>query len=548
MAESYIERLRRENLEAKKASLEKYNAERDASVYGQYAREDLEVAQLAPGGVSEVVANMGVDIYGADRTKASDIGIAAAVEHGLDIGTGARATQVTLPGGAIPDAIIFDAALKAGFTPSEATTMLAIALAESGGVPFAHNPRGEDSRGIWQINIDPTRDANADLGHMELYDPYENAKAAKIIYDRQSISAWTVTHGSANARYRTYAVRASEEAARQGYLEVNAYWGGVSGYKQRHSALDGDQDASRWTGNAVPLPEWDFDEVIDDYGFASGEGGDEDAWTIAKQMLADYGLSSLFPQVEQYILKGLSAEAAVGRVRDTPQFKERFAGMLARVENGYNAISPASYLAWETAIQDLMGEAGFPSSFYDEPSDFAAFIANDVGAPEISDRISLAQKAVMNADPLVKQELQEKYGIGLDSDADLVAYFLDPERAVPLLDLKVQVGAAGLSAAAQRAMGAGRKIGTETAEELARRGYSTREIGERLKGRGGLTQKLLGERGGVTGTEVAAAEFGLDSEAVANLKRLRQDRQELGKRRSGAMLSQAGVSGFGSAA
>ena len=271
----------------------------------------------------------------------------------------------------------------------------------------------------------------------------------------------------------------------------------------------------------------------------------QDAWAIAKQMLDDYGLSELFPEIESYLLKGLSPEAAIGRVKDTDIYKKRFAGMQARLDNGYNAISPAQYLSQETAIKQLMAEAGFAPGFYDEPEDLAEFIANDVRPEEVRDRIKLAQRAVMDADPLIKAELQERFGIGLDTEADLVSYFLDPERAVPILEMKSQIGVAELGAATQRALGTGRTLQTETAQELVRRGYSQREIGERLKGRGGMTQRMLGEGRGISATEVAAAEFGLDSEAVANVRRLRQDRQQRGSRTSGAMITQSGVTGLG---
>jgi len=217
------------------------------------------------------------------------------------------------------------------------------------------------------------------------------------------------------------------------------------------------------------------------------------------------------------------------------------------VDNGYNAISPDTYLTYENNLRNLMVEAGLPPGFYDEPEDLAQFIANDVRPDEVGDRIKLAQRAVMDADPLVKAELQERFGIGLDTDADLVSYFLDPERAVPLLEMKSQVGVAELGAATQRAMGTGRTLQTQTAEELVRRGYSARELGERLKGRGGMTQKMLGQEQGVSTSEVAAAEFGLDSEAVANVRRLREERQRRGTRMSGSMITQSGVSGLGTA-
>ncbi len=273
----------------------------------------------------------------------------------------------------------------------------------------------------------------------------------------------------------------------------------------------------------------------------------QDAWQLAKDKLEEYGLSELFPEIESYLLKGLSAEAAIGRIRDHEVFKERFSGLQGRLDNGYNAISPYQYLQQENEIKNLMAEAGFPEGFYDEPDDLAAFIANDVRPEEVASRIRLAQRAAMDADPLVKEELMERFGIGLDSEADLVAYFLDPQRAVPYLELKSQVGTAELGAATQRAMGLGRTLSTEHAQELARTGYTGREIKERLKGRGGMTQQMIGEGRGISATEVAAAEFGLDSEAVANIRRLRQERQLRGARRSGAMMTEAGVGGFGTA-
>ena len=173
----------------------------------------------------------------------------------------------------------------------------------------------------------------------------------------------------------------------------------------------------------------------------------QDAWQVAKDKLEEYGLSELFPEIESYLLKGLSAEAAIGRIRDHEVFKERFSGLQGRLDNGYNAISPYQYLQQENEIKNLMAEAGFPAGFYDEPDDLAAFIANDVRPEEVASRIRLAQRAVMDADPLVKEELMERFGIGLDAqEADLVAYFLDPQRAVPYLELKSQVGTAELGA------------------------------------------------------------------------------------------------------
>lgn len=77
--------------------------------------------------------------------------------------------------------------IKAGGNPDDADVMAAIALAESGGRPEAHNPVApDDSYGLWQINmrgnLGPDRRAKFGLGsNRDLFDPLINAKAAVAI-------------------------------------------------------------------------------------------------------------------------------------------------------------------------------------------------------------------------------------------------------------------------------------------------------------------------------------------------------------------------------
>ena len=73
--------------------------------------------------------------------------------------------------------------------------MVRIAKLESGGNTAATNLTGRDrSYGLLQVNIHP--EANPDLAGMDLNDPEENARAARIIYDRQGPQAWS-TYGAA---------------------------------------------------------------------------------------------------------------------------------------------------------------------------------------------------------------------------------------------------------------------------------------------------------------------------------------------------------------
>ena len=92
-------------------------------------------------------------------------------------------------------------AKTAGIPEKHIPIMVSIALAESGGdIGARYNPEGntgEDSYGLWQINMDP-RYADERLklfgidNKKELFDPVTNAKAAYEIFKLQGFDAWTV--------------------------------------------------------------------------------------------------------------------------------------------------------------------------------------------------------------------------------------------------------------------------------------------------------------------------------------------------------------------
>src|SRR5918994_3670148 len=95
---------------------------------------------------------------------------------------------------------IYAHARAAGFSPDQATTMTAIALAESGGNTEAHAGVGEDSRGLWQINVAAHGEKYGDL-----YDPAANARAAFAVSGGgENISPWTVTHAGRDMPYLQY--------------------------------------------------------------------------------------------------------------------------------------------------------------------------------------------------------------------------------------------------------------------------------------------------------------------------------------------------------
>jgi cell wall-associated NlpC family hydrolase len=158
---------------------------------------------------------------------------------------------------------IYAFARKAGFSPDESATMTAISLAESGGNSRAHNPFGEDSRGLWQINAQAHPDLAAKFN---LYDPLQNAKAAfAVSKGGEDVSPWTVTHGGNSARYIRFREEAEQAAIAFGDGPGHGVWTGTPGYGHRLSAGGGGETAvaATATDNAAGGDNQALDKFLD---------------------------------------------------------------------------------------------------------------------------------------------------------------------------------------------------------------------------------------------------------------------------------------------
>ena len=271
---------------------------------------------------------------------------------------------------------------------------------------------------------------------------------------------------------------------------------------------------------------------------------DRDALQIISDTLASYGLEGLAADAYRFLMEGASTESVMIQLKETEQFKERFKGLDMR-QPGMAPLTPAQYIQLESNYRQTMAAAGLPEGFYDSPDDFAEFIGIDISPAEMTQRVSMASTAVANVNPELKNQLQEMYGIGVENDGELIAYFLDPDRGVNVIEQRLQMESAGLSAAAIQATGQG--IGTGVARQLAGQTVQQREISPRLGQQAGLTQQVFGEQNAVTSTELAAASFGLDSETTAQVRRLRQRRQAASQQRTGGLVTGMGATGLGSA-
>lgn len=74
------------------------------------------------------------------------------------------------------------------FPANQVLNALRVMQGESGGDPYAHATQGEDSRGLFQINLD----AHPQWANLNLYDPETNVRLAAQLYQSQGWQPWTV--------------------------------------------------------------------------------------------------------------------------------------------------------------------------------------------------------------------------------------------------------------------------------------------------------------------------------------------------------------------
>lgn len=110
----------------------------------------------------------------------------------------------------LSDASIAQYARDAGFTGDDVAIAVAVALAESGGNPRAHNKNaatGDNSYGLWQINMiggmGPERRKRFGLPNNEaLFDPATNARVAYGLFkSRGSWRDWSTYNSGSYLRF-----------------------------------------------------------------------------------------------------------------------------------------------------------------------------------------------------------------------------------------------------------------------------------------------------------------------------------------------------------
>jgi hypothetical protein len=288
-----------------------------------------------------------------------------------------------------------------------------------------------------------------------------------------------------------------------GYAQENirGFIAGTFSYEDVFGSL---QDISKQISAAIAT------DGDDDDGAASVVNQDSKA--LIMTYLKKYGLESLESYITDIMARGVTSESAVlFSLRETEAYKKRFAANAKRVANKLSELTPGTYVEMENTYREVMKANGM-DAYFNRSDILENLIGGDVSARELQSRISEGYRRVREADPATKAQMLQLYQV---NDADLAAYFLNPEEAMPVLTRRAE--AARLAARGKEQGGI--QLTSGTAEELASRGISEAQAFETfgaMAQKRGLYEALPGEETMDLEEQLGAA-FGYDPMAQKRL-------------------------------
>jgi len=264
------------------------------------------------------------------------------------------------------------------------------------------------------------------------------------------------------------------------------------------------------------------EQIAADAARAQAQGERQSAYDLLYSQFKQYGLETLVEPLKGLITGGASPAEFTIKLRETDAYKKRFAANQARIQKGLTAISEAEYLGLEDQYQNIMRNYGLPESYYARgemgtQEGFNKFIANDVSAAELEDRVMTAQNRVINANPEVLASLKAFYPD--INNSDILAYTLDPTKGLDAIKRKVTAAEIG-GAATQ----AGLTTGVKRAEELTAAGITKQQAQQgfqtvaEVAPRGGQLAEIY-KQSPYTQTTAEAEVFGLAGSAEAARQR-----------------------------
>jgi hypothetical protein len=267
------------------------------------------------------------------------------------------------------------------------------------------------------------------------------------------------------------------------------------------------------------------------------------AFDLVKNALAQYGLESLASWAWDAWTHGTSEAELWLQIRDRPEYKARFPGMDELRKQG-SAITESNYIQTENTYKEVMHSYGLPKGFYDSPDDFGALISGHVSPTELRDRVQVYSQVALGDSETLNQlrTLYADQGIPRNAESDLLAYYLDPNKAAPILQQQF-ASAQFASAAAKSGYG---QLSKDQAEEFGAKAGTSQQGAQ--QGFGALVQsrELFGALPGQGETDInqqtqLGAAFGGDALAQQQIEKRRSERKAAGSGGGGFSQSRTGA-------
>lgn len=266
------------------------------------------------------------------------------------------------------------------------------------------------------------------------------------------------------------------------------------------------------------------------------------AFALLKDQLASWGLADL----SDWAIGLYQSENApvdynefYALMKQQPVYQERFGKTnAARTAAGLAQLTEGQIMDLENSYKKTMQSYGLPASFYDSPEDYRKFIAADISAAELADRVQAADAYVKSLNPQIRSQLNSYYGI---NDGALAAATLDPKKGQDILQ---QLASRTTTAIAAGTAG----LGTEFAKQAET--YGAGEMGFAKQAQAFAQAAQTGARGDVLSqiyAQQGAAPYGTE-QAVAETFGAPTSVQEADKRKRLAKMEIAQFSGASGAA
>ena len=259
----------------------------------------------------------------------------------------------------------------------------------------------------------------------------------------------------------------------------------------------------------------------------------------------DRFVSDLTAFLEDSIDKGYTAETISALLPQTEAYKTRFKGNEGRLAAGLAAYSPGEYLQAEDTYAEILNRFNLGGLATREQ--FVDLISNRKSASEVADLVQNVYFRIQNADPALRQQLNQLKDIGNLKDSDLAQAILSGKDAAKVLQQKI-AGAEVATEASERKLSIGR------AQELANLGVTREQARagfEAIAQTQPTFEKLsdIYEPGMAPQTKAAAAarsatiQEELEKEQFQGLRS--ENRARLAQQEQAAFMGQSGTQGIG---